>query len=299
MGGGTWTTSSFTSYATSVGRSVETSLDGYVTTMACSSQETFKALSLDPALNPYNVMRECRDSEEHPNTIPVIFVDDVTGSMGDAAVEVVSNLNKVITRLLEEIKDVQFCTMAIGDLAYDRVGPIQISQFESDIRIAEQMDKIYFEYGGGSNPYESYTAGWYMGVNHCDLDCWKRGKKGIIITIGDEELNPYLPKKALSKVTGDDLQADVETEELYKQAIEKFDIYHIDVDHRFSHSDRIESTWKRYLDDDHFKTVKLNAVADTIIDMILHAVSSDVDTFNNMVEEASEVKVNEAGEVYW
>lgn len=84
--------------------------------------------------------------------------------------------------------------MGIGDLAYDGC-PIQVSQFESDIRIAEQLDKIYFEFGGGGNSFESYTAAWYFGSRHTKLDCLNRGKKGIIITMGDEQLNPYLPLK--------------------------------------------------------------------------------------------------------
>lgn len=33
-----------------------------------------------------------------------------------------------------------------------------MSQFESDVRIAEVLDKIYMEHGGRGNAYESYTA---------------------------------------------------------------------------------------------------------------------------------------------
>jgi hypothetical protein len=161
-------------------------------------------------------MRECRDSEEHPETVPVILALDVTGSMSAAAVEIAKKLNVIMTNLYDQVKDVEFMIMGIGDLYCDR-GSIQISQFESDIRIAEQLDKIWFEFGGGGNFWESYSAAWYMGSRHCDLDCWKRGKKGIIITMGDERLNPYLPEEALMLQTGDDLEADVKTEDLYEE----------------------------------------------------------------------------------
>jgi hypothetical protein len=129
-------------------------------------------------------MRLCCDSEEHPETVPVILALDVTGSMGKAAEKIAKKLNVIMTKLFGEVKDIEFMTIGIGDLAYDSY-PIQATQFESDIRIAEQLGKIYFEFGGGTNPYESYTAAWYFGLHNTELDCWKRNKKGIIVTIGD------------------------------------------------------------------------------------------------------------------
>ena len=86
MGGGSWTSDSFKKYSTSLGRSVDAS--GDVDTRGMDASQIYKSSRLDPDLDPNAVMRECRDSEEHPNTIPVILALDVTGSMGDAAVEV-------------------------------------------------------------------------------------------------------------------------------------------------------------------------------------------------------------------
>lgn len=222
MGGGTWSPASFKSYSTFKGRKV--SLKG-----VASTQNSYTARSLDPALDPKNVIRECCDSKEHPNTIPVILALDVTGSMSGACEKTVASLNVIMTNLYKKYNDIEFLVMGIGDLAYD-AAPIQVSQFESDIRIAEQLDKIYLEKGGGSNSYESYTAAWYFGLNHTKLDCWKREKKGIIITMGDEKMNPYLPASPLENVTGDNLQGDIESKDLYNQAIEKFDIFHISID---------------------------------------------------------------------
>jgi hypothetical protein len=295
MGGGTWTTSSFASYSTSKGRSYDTvkcSLAGSYT-----SQEMYTQKYLNEKLNPKNVLRECLDSDEHPNTVPVILALDVTGSMGDAAVEVAKDINVVMTRLFKDVKDIEFMIMGIGDLACDDA-PIQISQFESDIRIAEQMDQVYFEYGGGGNAYESYTAAWYMGSRHTKLDCLqKRGKRGIIITLGDEQLNPYLPKSALARATGDNLQSDIETKDLFEEASEKFDIYHIDVDHsRYRDSD-IDRSWRKYLDENHYKSVRLNAVTDTIVEMILDAIGQNTNSGPVTLNES--VQTNNSGEIVW
>lgn len=295
MGGGTWTTDSFASYSVSKGRSydvVTCSLAG-----TYSSQEMYTQKYLNDKLDPKNVLRECLDSDEHPNTIPVILALDVTGSMGDAAVEVAKDINIVMTRLFKDVKDIEFMIMGIGDLACDQA-PIQISQFESDIRIAEQMDQVYFEYGGGGNAYESYTAAWYMGSRHTKLDCLqKRGKRGIIITLGDEQLNPYLPSRALIRATGDNLQGDIETKDLYAEASKKFDIYHIDVDHRRYRDSDIDSSWRKYLDENHYKSVKLNAVTDTIVEMILDAIGQDSGTDRVTLNES--VQTNDNGEIVW
>ena len=277
MGYGTWTSSSFTSYSTSVGRSV--SMDGSLSG-TYSNQDMFKSKTIDPALNPKSVIRECCDTDAHPNTVPVILALDVTGSMGNAAVEVAKKLNVIMTKLYEKVTDVEFLIMGIGDLACDRC-PIQASQFESDIRIAEQLDKIYFEFGGGGNSYESYTAAWYFGSRHTKLDCLNRGRKGIIITMGDEQLNPYLPIKGsrsgLIEVMGDNLQADIETKDLYVEASEKFNIYHLDVNHGHRwDEDEIEKSFKKYLDDTHFRRVTMDSITNEIVDIIINEVENNV-----------------------
>jgi hypothetical protein len=290
MGGGSWTKSDYTSYCTTV-RGIDAcslSLDGAIT-KSMSSQEMFKARSVDSALKPYKVMRECIDTAEHPNTIPIILALDVTGSMGSAAVEVAKKLNVVMTNLYDKVTDVEFMVMGIGDLSYDR-SPIQISQFESDIRIAEQMDKVFFEYGGGGNLYESYTVAWYMGARHTKLDCWSRGKKGIIITMGDERVNPYLPHEQLNAATGDNVQADIESQSLFSEASEKYDIYHLDVNHGHRWDDGIDASWNAILDTEHYKKVTLETIANTIVDIIVKAFES----MNDVT-----VSTNNNGEIFW
>lgn len=269
MGSGSWSASTFANYvtSTSLSRGYTATIDslGTISTSA-SNQDMFKAVSVDPELDPMNIIRECRDSEEHPNTLPVLLCTDVTGSMGQVAVEIAKKLNVIMTNLYDKITDVEFCIMGIGDLYCDR-GPIQISQFESDIRIAEQLDKVWFEFGGGGNNSESYTIAWYMGSRHCDLDCWKRGKKGIIITMGDERCNPYLPKNKLQSLTGDTLEGDIETTTLYDEASQKFDIYHIQVNHgRGWDLDGIKKSWK-FLGD-NYREANMDNIADVIIDII-------------------------------
>ena len=266
MGGGTWTTQAYNSYVSNT-RGIE------ATNITLDSVNQFYvANSLDPALNPRGVkVRECRDSEEHPHTLPVILALDVTGSMGSACAAVARQLDKIITGLYEDVADVEFMVMGIGDFAYDKA-PLQVSQFESDVRICDQLGKIWFERGGGGNGFESYTAAWYFALRHTDLDCWKRGKKGVIITMGDEPLNPYLPGKAFRHVFGHSGQ-DINTDEIYEQVIEKYDVFHIIIDDDDCSSkyymEKNKSTWGKYLDGQHLFVRNSDDLPEVIHDIVM------------------------------
>lgn len=249
MGGGAWTTAASVNYVASnatfksLGATTLDSLTNF------SASQVYTARKIDPLLDPKNVVRECCDSEEHPNTFPVIIGLDVTGSMGKATVACAAKLNDIMENLYGKVSDIEFMMMGIGDLAYDDA-PIQVTQFESDVRILDQTTKIYFEAGGGGNKYESYTAAWYFGLYHTKLDCWNRGKRGLIITMGDEPLNPYLPGTTLAEVTGDSVQ-DVDTVKLYDEVIKKFDVYHIAITDQEScfalYKEEIKNTWGKVL----------------------------------------------------
>lgn len=242
MGYGTWTTASYTTALNSKGFADTSAV------LAAHVQDVYTSFSIDPMLDPRGKVRECIDSDEHPETLPIILGLDVTGSMGPAAKACAAKLDDIMTELYGKVKDVEFCMLGIGDMNYDDA-PIQATQFESDIRIFDQTTKIYFEGGGGGNRYESYTGAWWFGLHHTKLDCWKRGKKGIIITMGDEPLNPILYGRHLKEYFGDTAQ-DIETEELYAQVCEKFDVYHIAITNESSYyhyDELIKNSWGELL----------------------------------------------------
>lgn len=296
MGGGSWTTCSYANYACSTGRGYDANTCTIATSYTNSFQ-AFTARTIDKAMDPRNVLRECCDNDEHPSTIPIILALDVTGSMGSTAIEVQKKLNPIMVEIYKRVKDAEIMVMAIGDLAYDD-SPIQISQFESDIRIAENLDKIYFENGGGGNDYESYTAAWYMGLKHCKLDCWGRGKKGLIITMGDEPINPYLPCEQLNEATGDTLQADVETPKLFKEASEKFDIYHICVESRsYPDQKRERETFAKVIGKQHVLVSSVEKISDKIISIVEDFAS--ISGQSAFVEPAPCSNSSDNGEIAW
>lgn len=267
MGSGTWTTTAYNTYVKSTRGITADSIT------LSNVNQFYDAHGLDESLNPHGVkFRECRDSAEHPNTIPIILALDVTGSMGSACAAVARQLDAIITKLYNDVQDVEFMVMGIGDFSYDNA-PLQVSQFESDVRICDQLGKIYFERGGGGNSFESYTAAWYFALNHTKLDCWNRGKKGIIITMGDEPLNPYLPGNEFDRIFGHPGE-DVDTKSLYKQVIEKFDVYHIIITDKESsgryYLSRDKDTWGQVLDNEHLFIKESTELPDVIHQIVMN-----------------------------
>lgn len=272
MGSGTWTCCAFRDYSHSVGRRV--SMSGDVTTTYESATEAYTKTSLCSEMNPRvakNMMRECRDSDEHPATVPIILALDVTGSMGQTAIEVSKKLNAIVKGVADNIKDAEFMIMGVGDILYD-AAPIQYSQFESDVRIAQCLDSIYFEMGGGPNEYESYTAAWYVGLKRTDCDCWKRGRKGLILTIGDEVINPVLHAKQLGSALGvSDIQGDIETRKLYDAVTDKYDVGHIVVKHHYGRDGHYNGCAKSFADvigKDNVRVTTPDEIASVIVQFI-------------------------------
>lgn len=295
MGTDTYDLKAVKSYITSKGRTIadDGSIVGHYT-----AQQMFVNTALDPALNPYNVMRESCDCETHPRKRPVILALDVTGSMGPVSVQVAKKLTPIMTHLFAEVPDIEFMTMAIGDLATDKV-PIQISQFETDVRISEQLDKVYFEGKGGGNGYESYTAAWYMALHHTKMDCLKRGYKPLIITLGDEPLNPYLPHIKLNKVTGDHNETGIETDKLYEEASKVFDIHHIGIGGEFRYHEReIKNTWGKLLGE-RYHVANLDNLDAVITDIVLSKYRLEELGGTADGDEAPTTNTNGKGEITW
>lgn len=291
MGSGTFSSRDYKKYASSMGRS-------YNVNTGRSKGQEFKASCLDKALDPrFFTVRECANSEEHPNTVPVILALDVTGSMGEACQETAEALGSIMMELFDKFQDIEFCIMGIGDLSYDDA-PIQMSQYESDVRIAEALDKVYMEKGGGGNGFESYTAAWYMGLKKTKLDCYDlQGRKGIIITMGDEPLNPYLPIDELNQnISGkEENKMILETPNLYEEASKKFDIFHIAVNSKYSSYDywkeKIQKTFGEVLGN-RLKVATIQNLPNTIVNCITESINENSNATSNTT-------VADNGEISW
>ena len=218
MGSGTFTSKDWSSYASS-------HIHGKTTSQIYTSR------GMKDEFNPYGVIRESRDSEEHPNSTPIIIGLDVTGSMSNILNQVAQQLGDLVTEILDRkpVTDPQIMFNAIGDSHCDRY-PFQCTQFESDIRIAEQLTQLYFEEGGGGNGFESYPLAWYFAANHTSTDQYeKRGKKGFLFTMGDDSFPKTLYSHELSEIFDDKLEgaSELTMNEILTQVNRKYEVFHL------------------------------------------------------------------------
>ena len=266
-----------TSYS-SDSRTFRASAAGYYTKSTNEIFEQNKKKVIHESMNPNNVsFREARDSETHPNTVPVQLYLDVTGSMGMIPHEMIKDgLPTLIGTLIQNgVKDVALMFGAIGDHECDN-WPLQIGQFESgDVELDMWLTRTYLEGGGGGNDGESYLLAWYFAGNHVKTDTFeKRKKKGFVFTVGDEPCLKNLPVSALKGIMGNTAvgQSNYTREELLAQAMKENYVYHIHV----NHSLRLDSAWKEMLGKNLIEVIDYTTISKVISDIILSHYKSPI-----------------------
>lgn len=241
MGSGRWDPTDWQKYSTSKSYSTKT------------VDQIYNTSGLDENLDPKSVkIRESRDSDDNPDSTAIIVGLDVTGSMSsvlDAMAK--TGLNTLVSEIYDRrpVSDPHVMCMGIGDAEMGDRAPLQVTQFEADIRIAEQLEKIYLERGGGGNGYESYALAWYFAATHTSTDCFeKRQKKGYLFTVGDEDPTPYLLKGDIERVCGDVVEADLKLHDILTMASRQWEIFHLVVEEGFNPQHRGDSIRQKWVD---------------------------------------------------
>lgn len=247
MGAGRWSSDDYTSYTRST---------GYTTK---STAEVFSNRNLHASLDPSKiVLRESCDSEQNPNSTPIIFALDVTGSMGQYADQIArTELPLLIGGVYERtpVSDPHVMFMGIGDVHYPDRAPLQVSQFEASAPlIVESLRSLWLEGGGGGNSFESYDLAWYFAAYKTAIDSFKkRGKKGILFTFGDEEPpRAKLDPQHLHRVFGaGDNPVPTSTAALLQEAEKQYKVFHVVIEEgshcRRCGADQIVSAWREVM----------------------------------------------------
>lgn len=226
--------------------------------------------SLDPKLMK-DGRRESRDSDEHPDSLPIVVLKDVTGSMAGVPVTLQKKLPKLMDVILAKagIKHPHVLMGAIGDSTCDRF-PFQVGQFESDNKFEEQLRNMILEGGGGGQTMESYGLGFRFAASHTVTDAWeKRGKKGYLFTVGDEYPWPVVTKAEVLAVFGVEAEADEKIEEVIARAQEKWEIFHImPTNTTHGRSAAVHARWKALLGERFVLLEDENLICETVAGLI-------------------------------
>lgn len=261
----------------SVSRSIRAENFGYATASINEIFEQNKLRRIHESMEPKKALiRESRDSETHPNSVPIIIALDVTGSMGKIPHHLVKDgLPTLMSGIIQNgIPDPQVLFLAVGDVTCDEY-PLQVGQFESgDEELDMWLTRTYLEGGGGGNDGESYSLAWHYAANHTVTDAWeKRNQKGFLFTIGDEPIHSSFTKKYLNEIFGQEYQGNTKNEDLLEAARKMYNVYHIHVAET-SAGHRSLEFWKNLMGQ---HCISVNNHAD-IPKVIANIVSSNVNT---------------------
>ena len=283
MGGGSWTARDWSSFSNSrvSGR---------------STASIYTASKMKNDYDPKNVMRESCDSTEHPNSTPIILGLDVTGSMSNILQVMAEKLGLVMTEVYNRkpVTDPQILFAAVGDAVYDDY-PLQVTQFESDIRIAKQLTEVYFERGGGGNGFESYPLIWYFAANHTKCDNYlKRNKKGFIFTFGDDGYPTKLTKREIKEIFGDDVEKDIPIDEILTKVNRQFEVYHFCMAQGGSYRDSDYRNWQNLLGERAIRVKDYSKIPEIIVSILETYAGKDKDEIINSWDGSTAMAVADA-----
>lgn len=281
MGYGRWDNASRATYTTAQSNMVGKTMD-----------QVYKSRTMKDGLDPKGVDRESRDSNINPESTPIIVALDVTGSMGMLADSIArEGLGVLFDCILEKkpVTDPHLMFMAIGDVNYD-TAPLQVSQFEADSTIIQQLTDMYLEKGGGGNQFESYNMPWYFAAHHTEHDAKDvRNRTGYLFTVGDEQAPEPLTPDQIRRFIGDDSQDTMGTPELLELCRQKYDTYHIIIEegsHARHHPNEVKISWNNLMGQNVISLADHKKLADTIVSTIQAAEGHKVTTGSTAVAAA-------------
>lgn len=253
------------------------------------------ARRVHPRLDPRDARRESRDSAEHPESLAIAVLFDVTGSMRHVPRVLQARLPRLLGLLQRKgyVRDPQIMFGAIGDATCDRV-PLQIGQFESDNRMDDDLGRIVLEGGGGGQQTESYELALYFMARHTSIDCYeKRGHRGYLFIIGDEMAYPVVKAREVRGVIGDGLPESLPLRQIVAEVRRMYDVYYLlPAGSSYAGDLGVLEFWRDLLGQNAVELDDLDAVCETIaLTVGLAEGAVDLDTGLHDLAEAGSSEV--------
>ncbi len=156
------------------------------------------------------------------STHPLTVVQDVTGSMGTWPGIIFEKLPLLGGEVARYAPEYAISFAAIGDGLYaPHEYALQIRDFASGEPLDEHVRMLGTEGSNDTND-ESYGLVPYYYLHHCHIP---NAVKPILILICDAAYHMKVSKEEIKRWTGDDVESDMDTFELFQQLKEKFTVY--------------------------------------------------------------------------
>jgi hypothetical protein len=206
-------------------------------------------------------VRESRDSDAHPVTVPIIIGLDVTGSMSQVPFTIQGALPKLMGHFMDDkvsgkkyLGDGYPAIMIAAVDDYDAMGArgegcLQIGQFESGLEIDDNLTNLWITHRGGGTYEEDYELLVYVAAYHTVHDHWeKRRRKGYLFMIGDEHAYDTLRKAVIKDVLGATVQGDMSFKDILKKAQERYHVFFVIPNMTQHYTDKsLEEYWVKLL----------------------------------------------------
>ena len=223
---------------------------------------------------------------------PVVIAVDVTGSMKKWPGIIFEKLcvlyNEALLTLPEELKEsFEISFAAIGD-AYTDSHPLQITDFDKETALDENIKKLFPEGRGGGQTRETYELAAYYYAKHCEMPRALSTTKPIFIFIGDEGYYSRVKKEHIKRYIGDEVGEDLPSEQIFGQLAELFTVYILRIKYpspiEVNIEGRIQKDWQRALGPE--KAIIMEH-PERIVDLILGLIAGHVGEFNAFAERIS------------
>jgi len=228
-------------------------------------------------------LRESIISDENPNPTPIILGLDVTGSMGEVAEQIAKvELPRLMTQIHETnvVSDPHVMFHAIDDVFAQGHGALQVSYFEPDLKIVEQLRQMWLVANGGGNGSESYDLSWYFAANHTYLDSYeKQGRKGFLFTFGDEPA-PFqtVTKEDLKTIFGPGSYEDTTPAASLKAAQEKYNVFHVVIEKGARGGRHTRESWTEMLGNNVLFVKDTSVLTEVVLATMAIANGADMET---------------------
>jgi hypothetical protein len=218
------------------------------------------AAKVHKLLDPKDVkLRESRDCDAHPVTVPIAVMLDTTGSMAQVPMIIEKALATLMGHFLEDkasgkkylgdgypailigaVDDYAAMQYLVGNAS----GTLQVGQFESGMEIDQMLENLWLTGQGGGTYQENYDLALYFMARHTAHDHMeKRNRKGYLFIIGDEHAYEVVDKRFVEDVIGDKLQDNIKLETIIEEAQELYHVFFVIPNMTQHYNDRTLEKW--------------------------------------------------------